>query len=86
MENKEVFMGLGIAGTGVLLGIAIIVSIVGISFLTNGTDIFHICENQSREILNTCNTDCGEGILSSVCKTKCTIEHNERLEVCNEKK
>ncbi|MFA6065048.1 MAG: hypothetical protein WCW44_02970 [archaeon] len=82
MENKEVFMGLGIAGTGVLLGLAILVVIIGISFLTGSNGILHICEDQSREKLSACNIDCGEGIMSSLCKTNCTAEHNNRLELC----
>ncbi|MFA5763890.1 MAG: hypothetical protein WC915_03680 [archaeon] len=81
MKDKELFMGLGVAGTGILIGIVLIVVIVGISFITNG-DVFNICKEQSRQELNTCNIDCGEGVLSGFCKSECTSEHNARLEQC----
>lgn len=40
------------------------------------------CEDKSREQLNRCNIDCGEGVGSSFCKSACTDEHQNRLELC----
>ncbi|MBI4044986.1 MAG: hypothetical protein HY392_04730 [Candidatus Diapherotrites archaeon] len=42
------------------------------------------CEDRSRQQLERCNTDCGEGIGAELCKTACTGEHAERLEQCKE--
>jgi hypothetical protein len=82
MEKKDYFMGMGIVTTGVLLVLLIIVTISVLAFFTGGTGFAFICEEQSRQKLDTCNIDCGEGILSELCKTKCTIEHNERMDEC----
>lgn len=40
------------------------------------------CEDLSREQLQRCNIDCGEGLGSELCKTQCTGDHNRRLEQC----
>lgn len=42
------------------------------------------CEDRSRQQLDRCNTDCGLGIGSELCKTRCTNEHTARLEQCSE--
>jgi hypothetical protein len=67
MNQKQVITGLIIVAIAVIIGYALIT-------LT--------CENQSRQKLDQCNTDCGEGLLSELCKTGCTIEHNQRLGQC----
>jgi hypothetical protein len=63
------------------VGIAML-GIVSLALLSGCTGFAFICEEQSRQQLGTCNTDCGEGILSELCKSKCTIEHNDRLDKC----
>jgi hypothetical protein len=62
--------------------IGVIFAFVAVLLLSGCTSFAFICEEQSRQELNTCNIDCGEGILSEFCKTKCTIEHNARLDEC----
>jgi len=62
----------------------IAIAIIGLVALSGCTSIALTCEDQSRQKLDTCNKDCGEGILSSVCKTSCTGEHNQRLEQCTQ--
>ena len=85
MDKKEYFMGLGIAGTGVLLVVVIFAAISVLSFLNGGTGFALTCVDQSRQQLSNCNTDCGEGILSEFCKSKCTSENSERIDKCKEK-
>ena len=82
MEQKKYFMGMGLTEISVFVGLIIIVTIATLALLTGGTGFAFTCENQSRQKLDICNIDCGEGILSELCKTKCTIEHNERLGIC----
>jgi len=61
----------------------LLLGIVTLALLSGCTGFAFICEEQSRQKMATCNTDCGEGILSELCKTKCTIENNERINQCN---
>jgi hypothetical protein len=63
----------------------IIIALIAMVFLSGCTSFAFTCEDQSREKLDTCNVDCGEGLLSELCKTNCTIEHNARLEQCEGK-
>lgn len=41
-----------------------------------------VCEYKSRATMQTCNTDCGDGLFSSLCKSVCTLENAERLKQC----
>lgn len=63
------------------MGIAML-GIVALVLLNGCTGFAFTCEDQSRQKLNTCNIDCGEGVLSELCKTKCTMENNDRLNQC----
>jgi hypothetical protein len=74
MKQKQVITGL------------IAVAILAIIVISGCTSIALTCEDQSRQKLDRCNADCGEGILSQVCKTGCTGEHNQRLEQCAEQR
>ncbi|MBS3061718.1 MAG: hypothetical protein J4215_03995 [Candidatus Diapherotrites archaeon] len=60
----------------------IVIAIAGIFLLSGCTSIALTCEDQSRQTLDKCNEDCGEGVLNAICKTGCTGEHNQRLEQC----
>jgi len=64
-----------------LIGFVMLV-LIALVLLNGCTNIAFTCEDQSREKLNDCNIDCGEGVLSSICKSSCTVQHNNRLEVC----
>lgn len=59
-------------------------AVFSVLVLSGCTSIALTCEDKSREQLNRCNTDCGEGILSEFCKTGCTGEHNARLAACSQ--
>lgn len=37
-------------------------------------------QEQARESFDQCNYQCGEGILNSLCKEKCTYDYNNRLD------
>lgn len=41
-----------------------------------------VCEYKSRATMQTCNTDCGDGLFSSLCKSVCTLENADRLKQC----
>ncbi len=69
--SKEKYLVIGIVITG-----------LATFFLSGCTSFAFVCEEQSRQQLSICNTDCGEGVLSELCKSKCTIEHNIRLDKC----
>ncbi len=64
-----------------LIGIAL-VGIIALALLNGCTGFAITCEDQSRQELSKCNIDCGEGILSEFCKTKCTQENNDRIDNC----
>lgn len=64
-----------------LLGV-ILIGMIAFTMVMGCTSIPFFCEEQSRQELEKCNIDCGEGIFSSVCKTNCTIEHNNRMDEC----
>lgn len=74
MERKELLVGL------------IVLAAAGMIVLSGCTSVALTCEDQSRQQLDRCNTDCGEGILNSVCKSGCTAEHNQRLDQCAKQK
>ncbi|MFA6269075.1 MAG: hypothetical protein WCW13_04105 [archaeon] len=67
-----------------IIGIALLGLFV-LALLNGCTSAVQICENESRQKLDTCNIDCGEGILSEFCKEKCTIEHKDRIDQCAQK-
>jgi len=64
-----------------LVGMTLI-GIVALTLLMGCTGFALTCEDQSRQKLANCNTDCGEGVLSEFCKSSCTAEHNARLDDC----
>jgi hypothetical protein len=67
--------------TQLLTGLFIL-AISGVLLLSGCTSVALTCEDQSRQQLDRCNTDCGEGLGSELCKTGCTSAHNDRLEQC----
>jgi len=64
-----------------LIGI-VMLGLIALALLNGCTSLAFTCEDQSREKLANCNIDCGEGVLSSICKSGCTEQHNNRLEAC----
>lgn len=73
MKSNQIAFGVGMG------------ALVCLMVLLGGcTSVALTCEDQSRDQLSKCNTDCGEGIASEFCKTGCTIAHNDRLEQCQE--
>jgi len=64
-----------------LIGI-VMLGLIALVLLNGCTGVALTCEDQSRDKLNTCNIDCGEGVMSSVCKSSCTEAHNNRLAAC----
>ena len=75
-------------GNGKKIGIsAILIVVLSMSLIAlSGCNYALSCEDQSREQLDRCNIDCGEGLGSEICKTNCTAEHNSRLSQCQEQR
>jgi len=55
-----------------ILKILFLISIIGLIFIS-GCTIGDPCSEKFED----CNYACGEGILSSVCKEKCTWDYND---------
>lgn len=64
---------------GYLGVILILIGIVIISGCTNPIDPKEQAKERARQTFNDCNQRCGEGILSPICKEKCTYDYNQRL-------
>ena len=64
-----------------LIGL-VMLGLLALVLLNGCTGLGLTCEDQSRDKLSTCNIDCGEGVMSSVCKSSCTAAHNDRLDAC----
>lgn len=66
------------------IALVFIAILVGSVVAFSGCTLALSCEDRSRQQLERCNTDCGEGLGAALCKSTCTSEHNARLEQCKE--
>lgn len=48
--------------------------------VSNPLDPNQQAKDRAKLSFDECNQRCGEGILSSVCKEKCTYDYNQRLD------
>jgi PBP1b-binding outer membrane lipoprotein LpoB len=60
----------------VLLAFVVIIS----GCISNPLDPKQQAKDSAKRSFDECNQRCGEGILSSVCKEKCTYDYNQRLD------
>lgn len=59
-----------------------LLSIIFISGCTTAQTILDPCKINCEDIFQSCNHKCGEGLLSSICKEKCTYDYNRCMNNC----